>query len=48
MKKTYEIPPKYDVYKRMACEYYKIPMAEITPEQRRLIKTMSLGVLYGR
>lgn len=43
-----KIPKGYDYYKKKASDYYQVPMAEITPEQRRFIKTIAFGYLYGR
>lgn len=36
-----------DVHASVAAEIFKAPIVEVTPEQRRLAKTVNFGVIYG-
>lgn len=36
-----------DIHAKTAAEMFKIPLEEVTPDQRRAAKTINFGVLYG-
>ena len=36
-----------DVHRTTAAKVFKIPVEEVTPEQRRLAKTTNFGIMYG-
>lgn len=36
-----------DIHTKTAAEVYKIPMGEVTKEQRRLAKVVNFGIIYG-
>ncbi len=37
-----------DIHARVASEVFGVPLAEVTPEMRRVAKTVNFGIIYGQ